>query len=308
MPLQRGYDTTIVCKQFFACFNRWIRFSLMNNALVLLVTGIAAGVFSGMFGIGGGVIIVPVLIVFLSFTPVSAIATSLAALMLPVGLLAVLAYHRQKLVDLRSSGLIALGLLTTSFIGASITLSLPADTLKQVYGIFLVVMGWRFAEPRKYLRERQAVLAAQTAGAGTASVSGDTVVMNANDAEAKVPWHTVLIIGLVAGVLSGMFGIGGGVVIVPALVGLLKYDQKLAVGTSLGALLLPVGLPGVLNYYQAGQLDPAVALPVALGLAIGALGGARIALGLPSKTVKRLYGLFLMIVGAWFVIQPLLGL
>lgn len=281
----------------------------MENGLILLVTGIAAGVFSGMFGIGGGVIIVPVLIVFLGFTPVSAIATSLAALMLPVGLLAVLAYQRQKLVDLRSSGLIALGLLTTSFIGASITLSLPADTLKQLYGVFLVIMGWRFAEPRKYLRERQAVLAAQTAGTGVSTPAvTETLVMTSGDAEAVVPWHVVLIVGLVAGVLSGMFGIGGGVVIVPALVTLLKYDQKLAVGTSLGALLLPVGLPGVLNYYQAGQLDLAVALPVALGLAIGALGGARIALGLPSKTVKRLYGLFLMIVGAWFVIQPLLGL
>jgi uncharacterized membrane protein YfcA len=264
--------------------------------LPLLILGFAAGIFSGMFGIGGGVIIVPVLIVFLGFTPVSAIATSLGALMLPVGILGVLAYQRQKLVDIRSAGLIALGLLTTSFIGASITLSLPADTLKQVYGVFLFLMGWRFAEPRKYVRERQGITAAPVP------------MTNSVDDPAAVPWYVVLIVGLVAGILSGMFGIGGGVVIVPALVTLLKYDQKLAVGTSLGALLLPVGLPGVLNYYQAGQLDIAVAIPVAIGLAIGALGGARIALGMSSKTVKRLYGLFLMVVGLWFVIQPLLGL
>jgi uncharacterized membrane protein YfcA len=106
---------------------------------------------------------------------------------------------------------------------------------------------------------------------------------------------------MVAGVASGMFGIGGGVIIVPALVGLLKYDQKLAVGTSLGALLLPVGLPGVIAYYQAGVFDIASAALVALGLAVGALGGARIALNLPSRTVRRLYGVFLLVVALRFL-------
>lgn len=267
----------------------------MENGVILLLTGLGAGVFSGMFGIGGGVIIVPVLIVFLGFTPVSAIATSLAALLLPVGIFAVLAYHRQRLVDVRSAALIALGLLLTTFFGAAITLSLPADTLKQLYGVFLLVMGWRFAEPRKFLRERQ----------GKAVASSTPSVTTAS---AHVSWLPVFGLGLAAGILSGMFGIGGGVVIVPALVALLKYDQKLAVGTSLGALLLPVGLPGVLNYYQSGQLDVLVALPVAVGLAAGALLGARITLSLPSRTVKRLYGLFLMAVGIWFLVQPLVML
>jgi uncharacterized membrane protein YfcA len=114
-------------------------------------------------------------------------------------------------------------------------------------------------------------------------------------------------IGLFAGVLSGMFGIGGGIVIVPALTLLLGMEQRRAVGTSLGALLLPVGLPGVLGYAASGQVDLIVALPVAIGLAVGALGGARLALRLPPQTVKRLYGGFLVLVGVWFVMRPLLG-
>lgn len=116
-------------------------------------------------------------------------------------------------------------------------------------------------------------------------------------------WIALVIVGLVAGVAAGMFGIGGGVIIVPALVTLLKFDQKQAVGTSLAALLPPVSLGAVLSYYNEGLLDIAVAACVAVGLAGGAVIGARIALGLSSTTVKRLYGLFLVFVGLRFILQ-----
>jgi uncharacterized membrane protein YfcA len=83
---------------------------------------------------------------------------------------------------------------------------------------------------------------------------------------------------------------------------LLHFDQKQAVGTSLAALLFPVSLGAVISYYQEGLLDPGVALFVALGLIVGAFAGAKIALGLPSVTVKRLYGIFLLFVGLRFIL------
>ena len=98
-----------------------------------------------------------------------------------------------------------------------------------------------------------------------------------------------------------MFGIGGGVVIVPALVVWLGYEQKRAVGTSLGALLMPVGLPGVLVYAQDGVLNVGVAAGIAVGLLIGAFFGARIALNLSSGQIKRLYGVFLFINAIRFI-------
>jgi uncharacterized membrane protein YfcA len=259
----------------------------MGDALLLLVLGLAAGVFSGMFGIGGGVIIVPVLIVFLSFAPVTATATSLAALLLPVGIFAVLEYHRKKQVDFRSALLVAAGLITTNLLGAELALALPEVTFKQIYGLFLLYNAWRFIEPLRLLKM----------AAPAPPASGGR----------EAPWWALLGVGLIAGVLSGMFGIGGGVVIVPMLSGILGVDHKKAVATSLAAQLIPFGLPGVLRYYQEGVLDLWVALPLALGLAVGAIGGARIALNLPSATVKRLYGVFLAAVGVWFIVGPLLG-
>ena len=105
-----------------------------------------------------------------------------------------------------------------------------------------------------------------------------------------------LAIGLGAGVLSGMFGVGGGVLIVPALVFLLGKSTHAAVGTSLGALLLPVGILGALAYHRAGNLDLRASLLVAAGLFVGAYFGARIALSLSGVQLTRAFAVFLVLV------------
>ena len=107
--------------------------------------------------------------------------------------------------------------------------------------------------------------------------------------------HLFLLIGLVAGVLSGLFGIGGGILIIPALIFFAKFPTKLALGTSLGALLLPVGLLGAYTYYKAGNLDIRASLLIALGLFFGAWGGARLAQVLPAATLQRMFAVFIAI-------------
>lgn len=101
-------------------------------------------------------------------------------------------------------------------------------------------------------------------------------------------------VGLLAGVMSGLFGIGGGTVVVPALVLLLGYGQKTATGTSLLALLLPVGALAVMAYARAGHVNVRVGLVVAGGIFCGALLGARFALGQSETTLKRAFAVFLV--------------
>ena len=110
-----------------------------------------------------------------------------------------------------------------------------------------------------------------------------------------------LVLGLAAGVLSGMFGIGGGLVIVPALIVFFHEPPKTAVGTSLFALMWPVGLLGVLEYWKSGQLRVGPGVWIAVGLFVGAYFGAQITLATPTATMKRLYALFLLVVGAYFL-------
>ncbi len=111
-----------------------------------------------------------------------------------------------------------------------------------------------------------------------------------------------LLLGGAAGILSGLFGIGGGVVIVAALVGWFKVPIHQATGTSLAALLLPVGILGAREYWKAGHVDVRSALLIATGLTVGVWFGARYAQGVAPATLQRGFAVFLalMAVRMWF--------
>jgi uncharacterized membrane protein YfcA len=109
-------------------------------------------------------------------------------------------------------------------------------------------------------------------------------------------------IGFFSGILSGLFGIGGGIVIVPALIFLARLTPITATGTSLAALLLPVGALGAWEYYKKGHLNVPAALFVAVGLFVGAWIGARLAQHLSPVQLKRAFAVFLVLVAGrmWF--------
>ena len=105
----------------------------------------------------------------------------------------------------------------------------------------------------------------------------------------------ILLLGLAVGILMGMLGIGGGVVLVPALVYLLHMDQHTAQGTSLFILLPPVGLGALREYWKRGQVDLYAGILCAGGMLIGAYGGSLIAIPIVSRDLKGMFGCFLML-------------
>ena len=109
----------------------------------------------------------------------------------------------------------------------------------------------------------------------------------------------LLMIGLVAGIAGGMFGIGGGAIMVPAMVLLMGMDQKFATGTSIAAQILPIGLLGAIVYHRNGNLNIKHALMIAAGLVVGNLFGAIFANQpyISSALMKKLYGIFLLLIG-----------
>lgn len=115
-----------------------------------------------------------------------------------------------------------------------------------------------------------------------------------------------LVIGTLAGVLSGLFGIGGGVIMVLAMVALMKMPFLAATGTSLGAMLLPVGILGAWEYYRNGNLDVRVSLILSAGLAIGVWVGAKLAHGAGPFVVQRLFAVFMVVMAVrmWVSAKP----
>lgn len=256
----------------------------------LLAVGLFTGWLAGLFGIGGGLVMVPLLCLGFGMSSPQANATSLAAMLLPVGLFGVLAYHRQKLVDLRAAAIMAIALATGSWFGAWLALGVFKTMLFKMFSAFVLLMAIRFMEPWQFWQEKVA----------------DAEPEQENPTP-RAPAAGLAATGLLAGILSGLFGIGGGIIIVPALSFWAKFPQRRAVATSLAVLLPPVALPAVLEYHAQNQLDLHLVLPLVAGLAAGTFLGAHTGLKVAPAKVRFSYGLFLLLVGGRLAFKAITG-
>ena len=107
----------------------------------------------------------------------------------------------------------------------------------------------------------------------------------------------LLLIGFASGMLSGLVGVGGGIIIVPCLVFFLAFGQKQAQGTSLAVLTLPVVILGMMQYYKQGYIDYRIALIIAIGFIIGGLFGGKIAVAINDNLLKKIFAVVLIFVG-----------
>lgn len=107
---------------------------------------------------------------------------------------------------------------------------------------------------------------------------------------------TLILIGFFAGVLSGLVGVGGGLIIVPCLVFFLAFTQKMAQGTSLALLTLPVVILGMLQYYKQGHIDFKIVIFLAIGFIVGGFFGGKLAVSLPENILKKVFSIILFIV------------
>src|SRR5690348_9075747 len=112
-----------------------------------------------------------------------------------------------------------------------------------------------------------------------------------------------ILLGVIIGALSGVVGIGGGIIIVPALVYLFHMSQHKAQGTSLGALLAPIGALAFWQYYKSGNVDVSAAIAIAFGFLLGGYFGGMWAQNIPEIALKRTFGALLLLIGARLVIS-----
>lgn len=106
-----------------------------------------------------------------------------------------------------------------------------------------------------------------------------------------------IFLGLLAGILSGFIGVGGGVIIVPALVLFFKFTQKMAQGTTIALLIPPIGILAAWTYYKQGNVDLRVAALICLGFVIGGLIGAKFATNLPNEALRKIFAVIIILIG-----------
>jgi uncharacterized membrane protein YfcA len=111
-------------------------------------------------------------------------------------------------------------------------------------------------------------------------------------------FFTLVMIGLAAGFLGGMIGLGGGIILIPAMIFFLAMDQRMAQGTSIAVMLPPIGLFAVANYYKAGYVNLKYAIIIALVFMVGGYFGSKLALHVPVSTLKKIFALLLVLIAA----------
>jgi uncharacterized membrane protein YfcA len=241
----------------------------MTDVLVAVLIGLASGILSGLFGVGGGIVMTPGIQVLLGAAPIVALATPLPVI-LPTAITGALTYRRAGEIDERAALWMAIPGVAAAAIGAALTDVVDTHLLLVITAVLLASQAVAILRGRRRgSREgRRAATPGIYAG-----------------------------IGVAAGLVSGLLGIGGGLIIVPLLAGWLGMPLKRALGTSLLAIVVLV-IPGTIVHAALGHIDWGIFLAVTLGAVPGAMIGARIALGSRERTLRLAVGSFLLVVAA----------
>jgi len=251
----------------------------LSAALAAIAVGFLAGVASGMFGVGGGIVMTPGVQTFLGASPIVSLATPLPVIF-PTAIAGALRYRAADELDLRAARLIVTGGLPAVIVGAVLTEVVPTTALLLVTALLL---AW------------QSIGIVRGKDGRTAP------------APERIDVLALLAIGVVAGLVSGLLGIGGGLVVVPLLTRWLGFPLKRALGTSLAAV---VGLvvPATIVHAALGNIDWAIAGALAIGAVPGARLGSRLALGAADHTLRLLVGGFMLAVALAYGIQQAMAM
>ncbi len=241
------------------------------DAALGIAAGFVSGALSGLFGVGGGIVMTPAIQVLLGGPPIVSLATPLPAIF-PTAAAGAYTYSRSGELDSRAALWMAVPGIAAAAGGAALTRVLNVHLLLVVTAALLAYQAAAILRGTGTPAPNRGLTASRGAFAG---------------------------IGLVAGFVSGLLGVGGGLVMVPLLAGVLSMPLKRALGTSLLAIVVLV-IPGTIVHAALGHIDWAIFAVLTIGAVPGARVGATLALGARERTLRTLVGSFLLVVAVGY--------
>ena len=241
------------------------------DAVSAAAVGAVAGVLSGLFGVGGGIVMTPGFDWFLPVSQIAALETPLPVIF-PTSLMGAITYRKAGELDVRAAAWMAPGGLAGAVVGALLTRVVDTRVLLLVTA---AILGYQSVSILRGTRKRSA------------------------STERPSPPPVLALIGLAAGLVSGLLGIGGGIVLVPILNGWLGMPLKKTLGTSL--LTIPaIVIPGTIVHAALGDIEWWVFVFATFGAVPGARLGARLALGTREHTLRLAVGTFMLLIAAGY--------
>ncbi|PYZ92904.1 hypothetical protein CR194_14780 [Salipaludibacillus keqinensis] len=271
--------------------------------IVLALLGLVAAILGSIMGLGGGIIIVPALMILSEYssilngiTPQIAVGTSLL-IMIFTGLSSTLAYVKQKKVDIQSGLIFFIGSGPGALFGVWLNKDINVDVFLIAFGIFIVFVSFVLMV-RKHIKPLQ--LKAKGIQRSYVNETGQTMHYGFQPIVA-------VIISFFVGMFSGLFGIGGGSLMVPAMILLFAFPPHLAVATSMFLVFLSATVSSI-SHISLGNVDWFYALALIPGAWVGGQLGAAINRRMTSDTVVLMLRIFLIIIGVRLIYQGVTGL
>ncbi len=261
--------------------------------ILAILAGMATGTVLGLFGSGGSIIATPALLYLLDVAPKSAIAMSLGIVAV-TATIAALDNWRRGNVDVSVAAVFGLFGVAGTYAGARLGVVTPVAIQLTVFALVMYAAAWRMLKPA-----RLAVPAS-----GYASVSGNAAALPCTGLFSPCMAHMALH-GIGVGVLTGFVGVGGGFLIVPALVLLSRIPMKIAVGTSL-AIVAAKSYAGFAGYMGAVPIDWALMGGFTAVTVVASFAGTRIAHRFSQDTLKRAFAVFLLFVATYILVKSVL--
>ncbi len=281
----------------------------MSDLLIIVLAtlaGVVTGVLSGMFGVGGAVVSTPA-IRALGAGPIDAVGSTLPSIF-PASISGALRYRKEELLNVRVMLWTALSGIAASVGGALLVDKIPGDghALQVLTAGLVAFSAYKLSRPPKRVEapDELAIEGATDAGPGAEIVPADDAGVLAPVRDE--PWRLV-VTGLGAGGLSGLLGVGGGILMVPAFTGWVRLPLKEALGTSLACVGV-LAIPGTITHAILGHINWLYALPLAVGVVPGARLGSFLAIRSSDRLLRRLVGIVLGAIAVVYAAGEILAL
>ncbi len=240
----------------------------------IVLVGVLGGLLAGIFGVGGGIVMVPLFVFMLGLDQRTAVTTSLLAI-IPISILGALGYATGGAVAWHAGIIVGLGSIVGGQIGVRLLPHIPVPALQLLFSALLLYSAYKLIQPD-----------ADTTGEGTG------------------PWWLLVLVGLVAGLLAGLLGIGGGIVVIPGLVLLAGVDLTTARGTSLLVVLITAATASITTV-RSGQTNTRVGVIAGLAGAPASLAASLISQKIPQEQAAWLFAILMQIAAAQLIRKAL---
>lgn len=266
--------------------------------LILMFIGLAVSLFGNMVGFGGGLFLVPILIIFFKYEIGAAVSTSLLAIF-PSALVATILNSRRKLVLFRLGILLEIPTIIGTIIGSLLVAVLPVTIMKIIFVVFVVILGlymllklggngksnWRILERINSLPPIVTL-----------------VVNKENHLIKRISFWMISFFGLMAGFLAGLFGIGGGFLKTPVMIKVFGVQPTMATATALFMIII-TAFVGTATHYLSGKLHTDMALPIVVGFILGSTIASYLHVRLKDAIIERMVGFALILAGVSITIN-----